>query len=81
MKIDTQGFTSKVLAGAQRSLESIRALEVELSCVPLYAGEPLIHEVLSLLHQQGFGVFSLEPEFFDNASGQQMQLNGLFQRL
>jgi FkbM family methyltransferase len=81
MKIDTQGFTSKVLAGAEQSLRRIEGLEVELSIVPLYAGEPLIHDVLSLLHQKGFGVFSLEPEMFDDASGQQIQLNGLFHRI
>jgi hypothetical protein len=81
LKIDTQGFTSKVLAGAEQSLKRIEGLEVELSIVPLYAGEPLIHDVLSLLHQKGFGVFSLEPEMFDDNSGQQMQLNGLFHRI
>jgi FkbM family methyltransferase len=81
MKVDTQGFTSKVLAGAEQSLRRIEGLEVELSIVPLYAGEPLVHEVLSLLNQKGFGVFSLEPEMFDDASGQQLQLNGLFHRI
>jgi len=81
LKIDAQGFTHKVLAGAERSLGRVRGLEIELSTVPLYAGEPLIHEVLSLLYRSGFAVFFLEPELFDDRSGQQLQLNGLFQRI
>jgi len=80
LKIDTQGFTSKVLAGARRSLAAIEGLEVELSTIPLYADEPLIHTVLSALHDQGFHVYYLEPEILDRDSGQQLQLNGLFHR-
>ncbi|MGO9624947.1 MAG: FkbM family methyltransferase [Steroidobacteraceae bacterium] len=80
LKIDTQGFTSKVLAGARRSLGKIRGLEVELSTIPLYADEPLIHDVLTVLFDQGFLVYYLEPEILDQNSGQQLQLNGLFHR-
>jgi FkbM family methyltransferase len=81
LKIDTQGFTSRVLEGASGSLDRVQGLEVELSGVPLYAGEPLIHEVLSLLYRKGFAVYSLEPEMFDDVSWQQVQMNGLFQRI
>ena len=81
LKIDTQGFTSRVLEGAGESLGRVQGLEVELSVVALYAGEPLIHEVLSLLYHKGFAVYSLEPEMFDDASWQQVQMNGLFQRI
>jgi FkbM family methyltransferase len=81
LKIDTQGFTSRVLAGAERSLDRVQGLEVELSVVALYAGEPLIHEILSLLYRKGFAVYSLEPEMFDDTSWQQVQINGLFQRI
>ena len=81
LKIDTQGFTSRVLEGAERSLGKVQGLEVELSVVALYAGEPLIHEILSLLYRKGFAVYSLEPEMFDDTSWQQVQMNGLFQRI
>ena len=80
LKIDTQGFTSKVLAGAEHSLKRIKGLEVELSTVPLYEGEPLIHDVLSCLYEKGFAVYYLEPELIDDNCGQQLQLNGLFHR-
>lgn len=80
LKIDAQGYTSQVLAGANRSLEKIVGLEVELSTVSLYEGEPLIHEVLANLHQAGFALHFLEPELLDEDSGQQLQLNGLFFR-
>ena len=78
LKIDTQGFTSKVLAGGEQSLGRIAGLEVELSTYPLYRDEPLIHEVLASLSSRGFNVFYLEPEVVDQATGKQLQLNGLF---
>jgi FkbM family methyltransferase len=81
LKIDTQGFTSRVLEGAEHSLGKVQGLEVELSVAALYAGEPLIHEILSLLYNKGFAVYSLEPEMFDDTSWQQVQMNGLFQRI
>ena len=39
LKIDTQGFESKVLKGAERWLGRIRAVQMEMSLVPLYSGE------------------------------------------
>jgi FkbM family methyltransferase len=72
LKLDTQGFAGKVLAGAEQCLERIHCLEVELSTVPLYEGEPLIHEVLAYLYDKGFSVYYLEPELFGKSVGQQL---------
>lgn len=79
MKVDTQGFTMEVLQGAQSSLARIVALQVELSLVPLYGGEPLIGEVLTFLYGQGYVLVQLEPEF-TNEEGVQLQVNGLLVR-
>lgn len=81
LKIDTQGFTMKVLAGGSRTLEEISGLQVEMSLVPLYEGEPLIAEVMSFLQERGFTPVAIFPEFFDDCTGQQLQVNGLFFRL
>lgn len=42
LKIDTQGYTKHVLNGANNSMSRISGVFVEMSLVPLYAGEPLI---------------------------------------
>ena len=81
LKIDTQGFTKKVLEGGQHSLETIRGLQVEMSLVPLYEGEPLIDEIVSFLQSKGFTLIFLMPGFIDNRTGQQLQVDGLFFRL
>ncbi len=79
LKIDTQGFTLEVLRGAQQTLASVFALNVELSLTPLYAGEPLIDAIVSYLRQQHFRPVHLVPEFVTE-SGEQLQVNGLFVR-
>lgn len=81
LKIDTQGFTKKVLEGGEHSLKTIRGLQIEISLVPLYEGEPLIGELVSFLQRRGFTLIFISPEFIDNRTGQQLQVNGLFFRL
>ena len=81
LKIDTQGFTNHVLRGAKESLEHIAGLQIELSLVSLYDGEPLIGEVISGLERLGFRLILLCPEFTDSVTGQQLQVDGIFFRL
>ena len=80
LKIDTQGYTAKVLSGAANSLEHIVGVEVEMSLVPLYEGEPLIGEIITVLYAQGFNLVLIKPEFTDMTSGQQLQVDGIFVR-
>lgn len=81
LKIDTQGFTKHVLQGAQHSIHAIQGIQVELSLIPLYSGEPLIGEVVAELYDKGFSLVLIEKEFTDSRSGQQLQVNGIFFRL
>jgi FkbM family methyltransferase len=79
LKIDTQGYEGKVLAGAARTLGHCLAVELELSLTPLYEGQPLIGEMIELMRGAGFVPTHLEPEFNDPGSGELLQVNGLFQ--
>ena len=81
LKIDTQGFTNHVLRGATKSLDRISGLQVELSLVALYEGEPLIGEVIAYLERLGFRLVLLISEFTDAQTGQQLQVDGIFFRL
>lgn len=81
LKIDAQGFTKKVLEGGQQSLETIRELQVEMSLAPLYEGEPLMGELVSFLQSRWLTPIFVFPEFIDNQTGQQLQVNGLFFQL
>lgn len=79
LKIDTQGYTLQVLAGASGSLARMAGLQLELSLVRLYADEPLMAEVLEYLAERGFRLVHVEPEFRDSR-GFLLQVNGLFAR-
>lgn len=76
-KIDAQGYTHQILAGAKESLSRIAAIQVELSCVPLYEGEHLIDDILLTLYRSNFQLYHIWPELTDPETGQQLQVNGL----
>jgi FkbM family methyltransferase len=80
LKIDTQGFTQQVLNGAERSMDLVIGVQLEMSLVPLYKDEPLIDEIISFLYGKGFILMSIEPEYFDTNTGQLLQVNGLLSR-
>jgi FkbM family methyltransferase len=81
LKIDTQGFTKQVLDGGGRSIKKITGIQVEMSLVSLYSGEPLIGEIVTTLYKLGFFLIGLQPEFIDQCTGQLLQVNGIFFRL
>lgn len=78
LKLDVQGFERQVLAGAQATLARVRALQVEMSLTPLYAGAASFVELHALLEARGFVVFALEPGFARRDSGQLLQVDGLY---
>ncbi|NYT26685.1 MAG: FkbM family methyltransferase [Candidatus Thiodubiliella endoseptemdiera] len=80
LKIDTQGFESKVLKGAEMSLDRIHTIQLEMSLVPLYKDELLFDELYKILSSKDYVLVSLEPGFSDSNSGQMLQLDGIFHR-
>jgi FkbM family methyltransferase len=80
IKVDVQGFELATLRGADEVLRQAEALEVELSLAPLYTGQALLPEVVLFLHTAGLSLVGLEPAFIDPATGDPLQVNGLFIR-
>jgi len=81
LKIDTQGYTSEVLEGATASLNEIVGLQMEMSLVTLYEGEPLIGELICKVGEHGFKPILIKREFDDRTTGQQLQVDGVFFKL
>jgi len=81
LKIDVQGFERHVLEGARETLKQTRAIELELSLVPMYEGGAGMNEMLDYLTGIGFDLASLEPVFFDPKTGNLLQTDGIFVRL
>jgi FkbM family methyltransferase len=61
LKCDTQGFDMQVIAGAERSMARVMALQIELSTRPIYAGAPGYLEVLETMGGRGFDVAGIYP--------------------
>jgi FkbM family methyltransferase len=80
LKADVQGFEQRVLAGASRTMESVRLLEVELSLVKLYEDGPLLAEMLDYLEELRFEPIWFERGFADAATGRLLQIDGIFAR-
>jgi FkbM family methyltransferase len=80
LKIDTQGFEDKVLEGAAGILPRVRAIQVELSLAPLYAGQKLLPEMLGQLRQLGFEPWAMWPAFVEPATGRSLQIEAVFAR-
>lgn len=80
LKIDAQGFEKNVIEGAHESLKQIKGLQLELSMIELYKGETLITEMINLVNDLGFTIYSLEPGFYDAKTGQLLQVDGIFYR-
>lgn len=80
LKIDTQGFEKPVLDGAQRSLEKIIGVQVELSISPLYAGQPRMEEMIAYLRNKNFVLWQLLSGAALKDTGQELEADGLFFR-
>lgn len=82
LKIDTQGYEAEVIQGARGMLEgdAIVGIEVELSLVPLYEGQPLWAEMVEMIRGFGFVPVGFGDGFRDRDSGELLQVDGLFAR-
>lgn len=78
LKIDTQGYERFVIEGARNSLPFIDTIQLEMSLIPLYQDELLFDEMYRVLYQRGYRIVSIGPEFFDDETGQVLQVNSLF---
>jgi FkbM family methyltransferase len=80
LKLDTQGFESRVIAGARESLSSMSLVQMELSLVRLYDDEVLFLDMCNQMRSLGFDLISLDPGFADVATGRLLQVDGIFAR-
>jgi FkbM family methyltransferase len=80
LKLDVQGFESRVLQGAEQFLSRTAGLQLELSLVPLYEGERLFHPTLQDLEERGYDLWSMVPGFRDPHTGRLLQLDAILFR-
>lgn len=78
LKIDTQGFEKNVVDGAEKFLEKVILLQLEMSLISLYENEMLFNEMIEYLKKRNFQIVSLENGFFDKQTGRLFQVDGIF---
>jgi FkbM family methyltransferase len=80
LKLDTQGFEKKIIDGAEKSLNYIDTIQIEMSLIPLYEEGLLFNEMYELITGKGYTMVSIEPGFSDKETGQLYQVDGIFHR-
>lgn len=80
VKLDVQGSELAALWGAEGCLGRIVAVEIEMSLVPVYQGQPLLVDVVKHLGVRGFStVRTLVPHYW-YPDGTLVQVDGIFTR-
>jgi FkbM family methyltransferase len=81
LKIDTQGYDLRVLAGASELLKRAVGVQIELSVIHIYEGMPDFIEALIAMRDRGFvpsGFFPLEG--VSDSRMRLMEFDGIFVR-
>ena len=60
LKIDIQGGELAVFKNAKKTLKTAIAVMSEVAAVPLYEGQPLLHQQMAELHSQGFSLHKFD---------------------
>jgi FkbM family methyltransferase len=80
MKIDTQGYESKVIKGAINTLDRIGTIQLEMALTPLYRNEELFIDMYQSMVRYGYELVSIETGYVNENTGQLLQLDGIFHR-
>lgn len=80
VKVDVQGYERAVVEGAGDAVDRVVGFQLELSLVRVYRGQPVLDEMTRWMRDKGFTLMSLEPVFWNDATGQLLQVDGLFFR-
>lgn len=78
LKIDTQGYEEMVLLGAEKSMNFIKGIQIEMAFNPSYEGAVTYHEMKAKLKSIGFNLHAIENGFYDKKTGQQLEVDAIF---
>jgi len=80
LKIDVQGYESKVLEGASSTLDQVDHVLVEIGLIPLYTDEPTYSEINDQLQRAGLEFVASVATLWDDKKGIAIQMDALFRR-
>ena len=80
LKIDAQGYESKILLGGEAALSEIAAVQLEMPLIASYVGSASFDELYQYLKVKDFKLVHLIPGFFNKATGELHEVDGIFCR-
>lgn len=80
LKIDAQGYEAEILAGSEKILPQVVALQTEASLVELYEGQTLALDILRHAEKLGFKLFGVANGFSNPSTGELLQVDLYFIR-
>ncbi|MBE9028906.1 FkbM family methyltransferase [filamentous cyanobacterium LEGE 11480] len=79
VKIDVQGFEEKVISGGLETMAHAKYCVLEMSFKHLYEGSPLFDDIYQLMRKLNFRLVGMTDPL-TGASGEQFQVDGIFER-
>jgi FkbM family methyltransferase len=80
LKLDVQGYELEVLKGAERALDYVQAILMEVNLIEVYKGAPLFHDVSSFMAARGFVLYDVCTLFHRPYDGALWQMDVVFLR-
>lgn len=75
VKSDTQGYEAEVLDGLAPMMDRVTGLQLELSLVPIYEGQPRYLEMLQRVEGYGFRPHLIVPGYSSKHFGQMLEFD------
>lgn len=75
VKSDTQGYEAQVLAGLGERISQVAGLQLELSLVPVYEGQPSYLDMLARVEALGFAVHFVVPGYYSRHYGRMLEFD------
>ncbi|NKB48348.1 MAG: FkbM family methyltransferase [Alphaproteobacteria bacterium] len=75
VKSDTQGYEAQVLTGLAGAVDRVIGLQLELSLVPIYQGQPDYLSVLNQVNELGFTPHLIIPGYFSRHHRQMIEFD------
>ena len=78
IKVDVQGLEDKVIKGGEKTFRAAKFVLIEMSCVPMYDGQPLFEEVHELLKGMGYRFSGIKNQVDSPATGRPLFMHCLY---
>jgi FkbM family methyltransferase len=81
LKLDVEGNELAALQGAERLLDQIDYIELEVTFMDVRKDQPQLRDILNFLHDRGFRLIDILPGILDPKTGSAVWADAIFKRV